>query len=380
MKINKHSWAIVAMVAIITGTVGCSNSTGRADSVQIPVSPADFETTVDGVPVKLYTLSNDELTVTITNYGARIVSLQVPDRQGKPVDVVLGYRDLSHYRQEGEAYFGAIVGRYGNRIAGGRFSLDGQVYQLELNDGPNTLHGGKNGFSGKVWEVQQATADSLVMRYIAYDGEAGFPGRLEATVTYRLTTDNGLAIQYRATTDKPTVVNLTNHAYFNLNGAGDPTILDHTLMIHADDYTPVNETLIPTGEIAGVSGTPFDFREPKAIGARIDAANEQLKYGQGYDHNFVLRKSPGLQPVATVTGPKTGIVMEVLTEEPGMQFYSGNFMDEVQGGKGDHIYHHRSAFCLETQHFPDSPNQPQFPSTVLRPGEVYQTETVYRFR
>lgn len=380
MKINKHSCVIVAMAAIITGNAGCNRSTGRADGVQIPVSPADFETTVDGTPVKLYTLSNDELTVTITNYGARIVSLQVPDRQGKRVDVVLGYRDLSYYQQEGEAYFGAVVGRYGNRIASGRFSLDGQVHQLELNDGPNTLHGGKNGFSGKVWEVQQATADSLVLRYIAGDGEAGFPGRLEATVIYRLTADNGLAIRYRATTDKPTVVNLTNHAYFNLNGAGDSTILDHVLMIHADSYTPVNETLIPTGEIADVSGTPFDFREPKAIGARIDAAHEQLQYGQGYDHNFVLRKGSGLQPVATVTGPKTGIVMEVLTEEPGMQFYSGNFMDEVQGGKGNHIYHHRSAFCLETQHFPDSPNQPKFPSTVLRPGEVYQTETVYRFR
>src|SRR5690606_37841688 len=242
------------------------------------------------------------------------------------------------------------------------------------------LHGGENGFSGKVWEVREATADSLMLRYVSEDGEAGFPGRLETTVVYKLTDDNGLAINYHATTDKTTVVNLTNHAYFNLSGAGDTTILDHVLTLHADRYTPVDEKLIPTGEIADVAGTPFDFRQPTPIGGRIDGDNEQLKRGGGYDHNFVLQHTGGLQLAATVESPKTGIVMDVLTEEPGIQFYSGNFMDEVQGGKGGHVYHHRSAFCLETQHFPDSPNQPQFPSSVLRPGEAYQTETVDRVR
>jgi len=272
------------------------------------------------------------------------------------------------------------VGRYGNRIAKGQFELDGQSYQLEINNGPNSLHGGKNGFFSKVWAVKHVTDSSLELQYISPDGDAGYPGKLAATVTYTVTSTNGLEIAYHATTDKATVVNLTNHAYFNLSGEGDSTILDHLLTIRADGYTPVDETLIPTGEITPVEGTPFDFRQPTPIGARIDTADGQLLLGGGYDHNFVLKKDPGLQLVATVESPKTGIVMDILTEEPGLQFYSGNFMDNVQQAKGGKVYGYRSAFCLETQHFPDAPNHPDFPSTVLQPGDEYTTKTVYQFR
>ena len=373
----------VAMLSIVMTVAGCNNAgTSRKSGSGPDAGPlaASFEDTVDGQPVRLYTLSKGAVTATITNYGGRVVSLVVPDKQGNPVDVVLGYQDLAHYRQAGEAYFGATIGRYGNRIANGRFTLDGETYALEVNDGANTLHGGKNGFSAKVWEVEQATADSLVLHYVGRDGEAGFPGCLETTVVYRLTANNELAIRYRATTDKTTVVNLTNHTYFNLNGAGDPSILDQVLTLHADRFTPVDSALIPTGQLADVTGTPFDFRQPTPIGERIDAPHEQLEYAGGYDHNFVLRQAEGLSLAASVESPKTGIVMDVLTEEPGIQFYSGNFLDNVQGGKGGHTYPHRSGFCLETQHFPDSPNQPEFPTTVLQPGKVYQTETVYRFR
>ena len=383
--IDKTSKSIVVALAV-AGVWACNppqdqeQSAATDTSAVLTVSPDDFQAEVGGDSVKLYTLTNGEVVAAITNYGARVVSLHVPDQHGDLVDVVLGYADLSAYQQPGEGFYGAVVGRYGNRIAKGQFELDGQPYQLELNDGPNTLHGGTNGFFAKVWEVKHATDSSLELQYISPDGDAGYPGTLETTVTYTVTAANGLEIAYHATTDKTTVVNLTNHAYFNLSGEGDSTILDHLLTIRADGYTPVDETLIPTGEITPVEGTPFDFRQPTAIGARIDTADGQLLLGKGYDHNFVLKKEPGLQLVATVESPKTGIVMDILTEEPGLQFYSGNFMDNVQHVKGGKTYSYRSAFCLETQHFPDAPNRPDFPSTELEPGAEYTTKTVYQFR
>ncbi|SEL76052.1 aldose epimerase family protein [Parapedobacter koreensis] len=381
---KKHTTLFLFIALAMVGISACNPSDEQSSngdsSAVLTVSPADFEAKVDGDSVKLYTLTNGTAAAAITNYGARVVSLHVPDKNGNLVDVVLGYTDLASYRQPGEGFYGAVVGRYGNRIAKGQFELEGQQYQLELNDGPNTLHGGTNGFFAKVWEVKHVTDSSVEFQYVSPDGDAGYPGKLEATVVYTLTADNGLDIAYRATTDKATVINLTNHAYFNLSGEGDTTILDHLLTIRADGYTPVDETLIPTGVITPVDNTPFDFRQPTPIGARIDTADTQLVLGKGYDHNFALKKEPGLQLVATVESPKTGIVMDILTEEPGLQFYSGNFMNKVQNAKGGKIYGYRSAFCLETQHFPDSPNQPDFPSTVLEPKSEYRTRTVYQFR
>lgn len=381
---NDKIYISTAIVLAVAGMSACNpsqeQSSGPVSSTVLTVSPTDFEADINGDSIRLYTLTNGTVVAAITNYGARVVSLHVPDKNGNLVDVVLGYKDLASYRQPGEGFYGAVVGRYGNRIAQGRFTLDGEQYQLELNDGPNTLHGGTNGFFAKAWKVKHVTDSSLELQYLSPDGDAGYPGKLEATVVYTLTSDNGLDIAYHATTDKATVVNLTNHAYFNLSGAGDSTILDHMLTIRADGYTPVDETLIPTGEIASVENTPFDFRQPTAIGKRIDTVDAQLLLGKGYDHNFVLKKDPGLQLVATVESPKTGVVMDILTEEPGLQFYSGNFMDNVQNAKGGKTYGYRSAFCLETQHFPDAPNRPDFPSTVLEPGAEYRTRTVYQFR
>ncbi|SFB79346.1 aldose 1-epimerase [Parapedobacter composti] len=379
-KISKSLTFVLAVTCAAACNPSEQSSRGNDAIAVLTVSPADFEAEINGDSVKLYTLTNGTAVAAITNYGARVVSLHVPDKAGELVDVVLGYNDLASYRKPGEGFYGAVVGRFGNRIANGQFELNGQQYQLELNDGPNTLHGGTNGFFAKVWEVKHVTDSSLELQYISPDGDAGYPGKLEATVVYTLTADHALDITYRAATDKATVVNLTNHAYFNLSGEGDSTILDHLLTIRADGYTPVDETLIPTGEITPVDNTPFDFRQPTAIGARIDTVDAQLVLGKGYDHNFVLKKEEGLQLVATVESPKTGIVMDILTEEPGLQFYSGNFMDNVQNAKGGKTYGYRSAFCLETQHFPDSPNKPDFPSTVLEPGAEYRTRTVYRFR
>jgi len=379
-KANKSIAVVLAVASVWACNPPQEQSTAAATSSVLTVSPADFAGEIDGDSVKLYTLTNGDVVAAITNYGARIISLHVPDRDGDLVDVVLGYSDLASYRQPDEGFYGAVVGRYGNRIAKGQFALEGQPYQLEINNGPNSLHGGTNGFFSKLWEVKHVTDSSLELQYVSPDGDAGYPGTLEATVVYTVTAANGLEIAYHATTDKATVVNLTNHAYFNLNGEGDSTILDHLLTIRADGYTPVDETLIPTGEITPVEGTPFDFRQATAIGARIDTTDGQLLIGKGYDHNFVLKKEPGLQLVATVESPKTGIVMDILTEEPGLQFYSGNFMDNVQHAKGGKTYGYRSAFCLETQHFPDAPNHPGFPSTILEPGAEYTTKTVYQFR
>lgn len=307
--------------------------------------------------------------------GARLMELKVPDKNGKLTDVVVGFENPADYDKSTEPYFGATIGRYGNRIAKGRFSLDGKPYQLTINNGPNTLHGGKTGFQNQKWSLEKNSDSVIVCQFVAPDGENGFPGRLNVKVVYTLTRNNELVIEYEAKTDKPTIVNLTNHAFFNLNGDG--SILGHVMMINANAFLPVDSTLIPTGEIKDVEETVFDFRGATTIGSRINTADQQLQFGKGYDHNYVLNKSK-IIPSAMVKGDKSGIVMKVFTDQPGLQFYSGNFMagkNRLRTGPDDL----RTAFCLETQHFPDSPNRSSFPSTVLRPGEVYRTRTVYAF-
>ena len=331
-------------------------------------------------PVEMYTLTNaNAVEVKIITYGARVASLKVPDRNGKLADVVLGCETLDCYIND--PYFGAIVGRYANRIGKGRFSLNGKEYTLPKNDGENTLHGGIRNFSRVVWtatEVKSGGGVALSLSYLSKDGEEGFPGNLSATVLYTLTDKNELRIDYTATTDKTTVVNLSGHSYFNL--AGEGSILNHVMMINAGRFTPVDSGLIPTGELRSVKGTPMDFTTPTRIGARIDDPYEQLVLGKGYDHNWVLDSGGGkLALAARVTEPKTGRVLEVYTTEPGIQFYTGNFLDGSIKGKGGLVYQKRFGFCLETQHFPDSPNKPSFPSTVLQPGKTYKTTTVYKF-
>ncbi len=356
---------------------GDSTSTAKA---MIP-DAKNFEGEVNGKAVKLYTLKNSKgVNVAITNYGGRVVSLMVPDNKGNLTDVVLGYDSVKTYQKPKEPFFGAIIGRYGNRIGKGKFSLDGKAYQLDINDGVNTLHGGFKGFYSQVFDATQVNDTTLNLTYVSKDGEGGYPGTLTTKVTYTLTGENGLKIDYTATTDKTTIVNLTNHAYFNLNGAGDSTILDNVVKINADNITPVDTTLIPTGKLLPVKGTPFDFTTAKAIGTNINDKDDQLKNGKGYDHNFVLNKHDSKTSVATISSPKTGIVMDIFTEEPGLQFYSGNFLTgATHDGKGGKPYPHRSAFCVETQHFPDAPNEPSFASTVLKPGQTYHTSTTYKF-
>ncbi|HSD26036.1 MAG TPA: aldose epimerase family protein [Vicinamibacteria bacterium] len=341
-----------------------------------------FGKTPAGEPVELFTFRRAGApTVAVTSLGGHIVSILAPDRAGRVADVTLGYRDFAGYLGD-TSYFGSLVGRYANRIAKGRFTLDGKTYNLAINNGPNSLHGGPTGFQKRVWTpkvVSGPDGDALELSYVSKDGEEGYPGTLTAKVVYSLRKDGGLAIDYTATTGAPTVVNLTNHAYFNLAGEGEGTILGHEMQIEADAYTPVDATLIPIGKLQPLEGTPFDFRKPVAIGARIDAADEQLKAGGGYDHNFVLRGKMGeLRLAARVREPKSGRVLEVFTTEPGIQFYSGNFLDGKVVGKSGKPYVHRGAFCLEAQHFPDSPNQPAFPSVVLRPGQTYRQTTIYR--
>lgn len=340
---------------------------------------------VDGVPVDLYSLANSKgMQVSITNYGAIVVSLVVPDRNGKPGDVVLGYDQVEEY-VKASPYFGAIVGRYGNRIAGGKFTLNGKEYTLAQNNNGNHLHGGLKGFDKAVWKAQELSTNlgpALKLTYLSKDGEEGYPGNLAVTVTYTLLSyGNSLVIDYLATTDKPTPVNLTNHSYFNLAGQGNGDILGHELTLFADRFTPVDKGLIPTGELRPVEGTPFDFRQPVAIGKRIHQADEQLQFGGGYDHNFVLsgEQDGGLTLAARVVEPTSGRIMEVLTKEPGIQFYCGNFLDGSNVGKGGKPVCYRYGFCLETQHFPDSPNKPSFPTTILQPGKQYRTTTIYRF-
>ncbi|HEV8079711.1 MAG TPA: aldose epimerase family protein [Chitinophagaceae bacterium] len=341
----------------------------------------NFQDTIDGKTTDLYILKNNKrMTAAITNYGGRLVGLWVPDKNGKITDVVVGLNSVQDYIKSTEPYFGATIGRYGNRIANGNFSLDGKEYILFTNNGPNTLHGGKKGFQYVVWDATQPNDSTLELFYLSKDMEEGYPGNLNVKVTYTLTNNNEVKLDYQATTDKKTVVNLTNHAFFNLNGEGSGTINDHVLQINADKYTPVDSTLIPTGKNELVTGTPFDFRKAITIGSRINETHQQLKNGNGYDHNFVLSKNAlGMNTAATVTGDKSGIVMMILTQEPGLQFYGGNFMQSKNAFKGGTKDDFRTAFCLETQHFPDSPNQPGFPSTLLDSGQIYQTSSVYRF-
>jgi len=343
-----------------------------------------FGKTASGEQINLYKLSNKKgMEVAITDFGATVVALKVPDRAGKVADVVLGFDTLEGY-ERGKAYFGATVGRYGNRIGGGKFSIDGNTYTLPKNDGKNTLHGGILGFDKKVWKTRETASkdgESLEFSYLSPDGEEGFPGNLSVKVVFALPADrNELKIDYTATTDKDTVLNLTNHSYFNLAGEGNGDILDHVLTLHAKQFTPVDKTLIPTGELRDVAGTPMDFTRATAIGKRINENYEQLVFGKGYDHNWVIASDgrKGLTLAAEAHDPKSGRTLEVLTTEPGVQFYSGNFLDGSKG-KGDKAYGQRAAFCLETQHFPDSPNHPNFPSTLLKPNLVFRSQTVFRF-
>lgn len=328
-----------------------------------------------------FTLKNDHgVTVQAITYGGIITSITTPDRNGVTSDIVLGFDSIDGYLKE-HPYFGAIIGRYGNRIAKGRFALDGQTYKLATNNGANHLHGGVRGFDKHVWAgAPLAGKNGVAFTRTSPDGEEGYPGNLTVRVTYELTDHNQLVAQYKATTDKATPVNLTQHSYFNLAGAGSGDILNQTLMINADRFTPVDGTLIPTGEIADVEGTPFDFRQPTSVGARIAQPHPQLTHGQGYDHNWVLnRRGEGLQLAAIATDPVSGRTLEITTTEPGIQFYAGNFLDGTLKGKGGHVYQRRAGFCLETQHYPDSPNQPNFPTTVLQPGQEYKTSTVFTF-
>ena len=348
-----------------------------------PLKKQLFGKTSDGREIDLYTLKNKNgVEVGIMNYGGTIASIRVPDRTGKFGDVALGFDSIDGYLK-GHPFFGVVVGRYGNRIAKGRFKLNGVEYKLAANNGENHLHGGLQGFDKAVWaarDVSEGLLPRLELTYLSKDGEEGYPGNLSAVVVYSLTDANELRVDYSATTDKDTVVNLTNHTYFNLAGAGEGDILGHELTLYADRFTPVDKGLIPTGELRSVEGTPFDFRKPTPIGSRIEAKDQQLQFGGGYDHNFVLDSGGGaLALAARVDEPKTGRVLEVLTTEPGIQFYTGNFLDGTLTGKGGKTYLKRYGLCLETQHFPDSPNQPKFPSTVLKPGGKYQTSTVYRF-
>lgn len=368
---------IIAAAFGVLWFAGCEGPNHREGHISV----APFGATRDGTPVQLYTLRNGKgMEARIMNYGGIVVSLTAPDRNGQYADVVLGYDRLADYLAS-TPYFGALVGRYGNRIAKARFTLDGQVYKLAANNGPNSLHGGLKGFDKVVWSAKSlATPDgpALELNYMSKDGEEGFPGNLSVKAVYTLTEDNALRLDYTAMTDKDTVLSLTHHSYFNLAGHGD--VLGHEVYLNASRFTPVDETMIPTGELRPVAGTPMDFTKATAIGARINQDDEQLKLGKGYDHNWVLDKTPGaLTLAARVYEPTTGRVLEAFTTEPGMQFYTANFLDGKLTGKGGWVYQFRNAFCLEPQHFPDSPNQPGFPTTVLKPGQIYKSTVIYKF-
>ncbi len=363
------------------------DATAPATTTASGVTSEPFGTMPDGTEATLYTLTNASgASVSVTNYGGIVTSIRVPDRDGTLADVTLGFDSVEGYTSEAYRnalpYFGAIIGRYGNRIANARFELDGETYPLAANNGANHLHGGEVGFDGVMWAAEPVDgATALRLTRTSPDGEEGYPGTLDVTVTYTLTDDDRLVVDYEATTDAPTVVNLTNHTYFNLTGDPTNTILDHQLQIRADTFTPVDAGLIPTGEVRPVEGTPFDFRQLTVIGERIDADDEQIGFGPGYDHNWMLQRAgDGLVEAARVVEPTTGRVLVVETTEPALQFYAGNFLDGSITGKGGVAYARRTGFCLETQHAPDSPNQPAFPSTVLRPGETYRSQTVYAFR
>ena len=371
------------MIKIVSLLLICAVIDYFAGQGKANIKKESFGKTKEGQEVTLYTLTNSNgIESKITDYGGIVVSLKVPDRSGKMDDVVLGFDNLDGYLK-GHPFFGALVGRYGNRIGKGRFTLNGVEYKLATNNGENHLHGGIKGFDKAVWKAKELKTNSgvgLELTYLSKDGEEGYPGNLSVRVVYTLTDKNELKIDYFATTDKDTVVNLTNHSYFNLAGQGNGDILKHEVTINADNFTPVDSTLIPTGELRRVKNTPFDFTTSTAIGKRVEQDDEQLKFGGGYDHNFVVNGKPGvLRQAVKVAEPSSGRVMEVLTTEPGVQFYIGNFLDGSLTGKNGKVYQRRYGFCFETQHFPDSPNKPKFPSTVLKKGETYRTTTIYRF-
>ena len=382
MLSHAASWAIVSFAVTIFGHTIMSTHASQGSGGSKPgVTRSAFGRTADGTPVDLYVLINTNgVEVRVITFGGIITSVRVPDRNGRFADVVHGFDALDSY-VAAHPYFGAIVGRYGNRIGTAQFSLNGQAYKLAANDGPNHLHGGLKGFDKFVWKAELLPKGvGIALSRTSPDREEGYPGTLETRVTYTLTDANAIEIEFRATSDKPTPVNLTNHSYFNLAGHDAGTVLDHELAVHADRYTPVDSSLIPTGLLAPVDGTPLDFRTATRIGARIDQPHEQLEFGRGYDHNWVLnRTGGGLQPAARLVDPKSGRTLDVTTTEPGIQIYTGNFLDGTLKGKGGAVYKHRSAVCLETQHYPDSPNKPAFPSTIVRPGEPYMSKTVFTF-
>jgi len=379
-------WMIVAGAVCIAYLAGCTSAPPPPAQPQ-PASNISKESfgTKEGTPVELYTLRNAKgMEAKITNYGGIVVSLKVPDRAGQFGDVVLGFDALDGYLSpeyaKSNPYFGALIGRYGNRIGKAKFSLGGKEYKLAANNGVNHLHGGVKGYDKVLWEARALSGEepALELHYLSKDGEGGYPGNLDIKAVYTITNDNCLRVDFTATTDKETVANLTHHSYFNLAGKGD--ILGHEVMINSDKTTPVDSGLIPTGELRPVKGTPFDFNTPTTIGARIGQDNEQLKFGKGYDHNWVINKNAGeLALMARVYEPTSGRVLEVLSTEPALQFYSGNFLDGSLKGKGGWIYQFRNGFCMEPQHYPDSPNKPKFPSTVLKPGETYKNTIIYRF-
>lgn len=351
------------------------------DSVKTVLETKNFDTLIDGKKVNLYWIENKGIKAAFTNYGGRLIGLWVADKNGKSTDVVVGMNSASGFKNATEPYFGATIGRVGNRIAKGKFTLEGKEYQVPLNNGKNALHGGIKGFQDVVWDAVKSDEKTLVFSYISPDGEQGFPGNLTVKVTYTLTDDNSIKMEYEATTDKTTIVNLTNHAFFNLNGEGSGTILNHELQIYANQFTPVDEGLIPSGELKSVKNTPFDFTSKHTIGERIETKEEQLKFGKGYDHNYVLdgTKKNGLNHAATISGDKSGITMDIFTQEPGLQFYSGNFMQSKNTFKSGSKDDFRTAFALETQHFPDAPNQPKFAPIVLKPEQKYHTVSYYQF-
>jgi aldose 1-epimerase len=347
------------------------------------VAPACvYGTLADGTVVHKYTLAGANISVGILTYGGIIDRIDVPNAAGTRANVVLGYPDLAGYARANKPYLGAIIGRYANRIAGGRFSLDEKSYTVPVNDPPNTLHGGTHGFDKAVWDVEAASAGEVRLRYVSPDGEQGYPGALDTRVTYALDGADGLRIDYTAACDAPTIVNLTNHTYFNLAGEGAGDILGHMLQLDASRYTPVDAGFIPTGELAPVDGTPFDFRTPCAIGARIRDGHPQVVIGRGYDHNWVLDRAAGdpLSHAATAVDPLSGRRLDIFTDQPGVQFYSGNYLDATEVGSSGKIYRQSAGFALETQHFPDAPNKASFPTTVLRPGQIFHSSSVFRFR
>ncbi|GAA0641239.1 galactose mutarotase [Streptomyces thermocarboxydovorans] len=380
MELNRRTLIAGAAAAGLTGAA--AGGTAHASGGRKPVKEL-FGELADGTKVYRWSLQNGGTRMKVLSYGGIVQSLEVPDRRGRYANVSLGFDNLDDYVAS-SPYFGALIGRYGNRIGKGRFTLDGTAYQLSVNDGENSLHGGAQGFDKRVWDVEPFTEGpdtGLRLYYTSADGEMGYPGTLKVKVTYTLTRNGDWRIDYRATTDKPTVVNLTSHVYWNLAGESSGTIYDHELSIEASRFTPVDQGLIPTGEPARVAGTPFDFRRAKPIGRDIRTAHQQVLYGQGFDHNWVLDKGITHRPelAATLRDPSSGRTLRISTNEPGLQFYSGNFLDGTLVGTGGNVYRQGDGLCLETQHFPDSPNQPSFPSTVLRPGETYRTTTVHSF-